>query len=283
MTSAQSNRAVDILKYSFIHATKEGGLPWGCAYLVTLAWIDLALVINKTTWKNEVIDLGFSLVAIPIGSLLLFVMLLNMLDGNASMYKLAKRTWLVAISSLASSAIVILGLLLFVVPGIIFAKWYFYAPYLAARHSIGPLESMKRSKRLSRINGWSSLSIWVLLTGLVAALSFGIDQLIVLRPSFFNSYGSWYALGPGVVFFSQFTSSWVSSILLPVFACFMCINAEQRVAQSQLPSDSSPRVNMGAISGSSREQHLKELRDLLQKGLIDEDEYRDAKRKELGL
>jgi len=249
--------------------------------LATVSWIDLLVALNTMQWKSELAETVL-LLAQVIGGVILFVILLNLLSKRVAVYKIASKVWLVIIAYAVSTAAVLLGVLLFIVPGFIFAKWFFYAPYVAAIKSVGPLRAMKESKRLSMVNGWKALSAWTLLTFLFGALYYGINYVIAINPGI-ASGASRNPLIAFVIYGNTFLNSWVNYVWLTVFGFFMyseAVQLEPRLDQ-RVANQASSRVNL--VSSTALEERLQELKILLAKGLIDEDEYKEAKRRELGL
>lgn len=285
MTQAPEMRSLPLLKSSFISTTKEGGLPWGIPYLITLGWIDVLLSLSAAVWKSEALYDALSFLVAPIGSIVMFVVLLNLIDDNPCWHRLWRKTWLVFCASAVSAVVIVAGLVFLVIPGVVFAKWYFYAPFVAARSSVGPIEAMALSKRLSRVNGWRALIVWVAMGMLFAGLNLATKNLVATFPDFFafKVVSEWIEGGTLLIFLNEFLNTWAQSVLLPVFGCLMCIQAERNssLLEGAQPVKSSRTMRLS--SRSSRENRLEELKDLWQKGLIDEADYREAKRKELGL
>ncbi len=79
-------------------------------------------------------------------------------------------------ATLLSGAVIILGLILLIVPGIIFSLMFFFAPYIVIDKGLGPVEAMKESVRITKGHRWVLLGL-ALLCGLVTLL--GIVSLIV--------------------------------------------------------------------------------------------------------
>lgn len=71
--------------------------------------------------------------------------------------------------------IVCAGLILLVIPGIIFAVWYFSAGYIAAKEEVRPLVALDRSRRM--VEGRFFVVFWRLL---VALLVFPLPLIVLL-------------------------------------------------------------------------------------------------------
>ena len=57
--------------------------------------------------------------------------------------------------------IVAVGLILLVIPGILFATWYMYTPVVMADKKCGFSEAMSESKRIAKKNFWGSLFLGI--------------------------------------------------------------------------------------------------------------------------
>ena len=75
-----------------------------------------------------------------------------------------KKFWKVSQVGFVSMSIYLLGLLLFVVPGIIVWKKYIYVFVISEQEMLGPLDSMRKSSLMSQRNGWRLfLMTWILI------------------------------------------------------------------------------------------------------------------------
>lgn len=121
---------------------------WGC-----VGWLSIAKVFIPVLEYAEIA-----------GSVAFFVIMTSLLTNNEetkwkvpSLGIVAKRSINIIISSLVAGAIIIAGLILFVIPGIIACKQLVYYPVVAASENASPIQVMKRSKELSRTNGYKLL------------------------------------------------------------------------------------------------------------------------------
>lgn len=83
-------------------------------------------------------------------------------------------------TNLLSGLAVILGLVLLIIPGIILAIRFQFAPFLVIEHKMRPIEAMKTSWKMTEGLGWQ-LFLFGLATaaiGLIGFLLFGIGLLI---------------------------------------------------------------------------------------------------------
>lgn len=64
----------------------------------------------------------------------------------------------IIIASILPVIFILLGLVCFIIPGLIFAKRYMYVPLISEEESIGPLNVMKKSKLISKNQSWEIFS-----------------------------------------------------------------------------------------------------------------------------
>lgn len=78
------------------------------------------------------------------------------------------------------SLIVLGGLILFVIPGIVWAITYQYVPYLIIDRKLSPLEALKKSREITRGNRWElfGFRLILLLINLLGVLVFFVGQLV---------------------------------------------------------------------------------------------------------
>ncbi len=72
-------------------------------------------------------------------------------------------------AALLSTIVIIFGLILLIVPGIIFSLMFFFTVYLVIDKDLGPVEAMKESARMTKGHRWALL--WLaILTALIMLL-----------------------------------------------------------------------------------------------------------------
>jgi hypothetical protein len=77
------------------------------------------------------------------------------------------------LASLASGFLILLGFLLFIIPGIILIVWFFLVSYVVVVEKTGPIQTLKRSKKLVKGHFWGvlgRLTLIFFLSTLVSAL-----------------------------------------------------------------------------------------------------------------
>ena len=67
------------------------------------------------------------------------------------------KSWRVFIVNCITTPMIFLGSIFFIFPGLYLGKNYIYTGLISERKRIGPLESMRKSKLLSKQNGWKLL------------------------------------------------------------------------------------------------------------------------------
>jgi hypothetical protein len=258
-------------------------IPWTGPYLLTLGWSDLIIAVNGACWKDKYLPTALGFVQILAGSFL-FIMIINLLEGRSAYQRFGYRLWKTVLVSIVTGLITVVGLLAFIVPGIFAFKHYFYAPYIAATQELGPFNALKRSSSLSRVNGWSCTWIFLVIALASIAIYYGLEAYINWVGIKCYGYGTTYQAYP--VLIQQFLGSWISYVFIAVFGYYMfriADSGEQLSLASQ--GDSIDETDGLSRPGHSisREVQLEELKSLFEKGLIDLQEYRDAKCKLLDL
>ena len=103
--------------------------------------------------------------------------------------ELAAKASKVLIVSIISYIFIMIGLFLFVIPGIFLSKRYIYVLNIAVEERLGIFKSMKRSKELSKKNGWSTfLSLIFILIPIYAIsipISFAVNPIFSPSATFF--------------------------------------------------------------------------------------------------
>jgi uncharacterized membrane protein len=71
--------------------------------------------------------------------------------------------WLFLATKLLTGVVVVLGIILLIVPGIIFGLMFMFAQYIVIDKEIGPIEAMKESKKITDGHKWNLLGLCLLL------------------------------------------------------------------------------------------------------------------------
>ncbi|MGH6867212.1 MAG: DUF975 family protein [Methyloceanibacter sp.] len=80
---------------------------------------------------------------------------------------------------------ILAGILLLIVPGIIFALMFAFTTFLVIDRDLGPIEAMKESKRLTYGHKWTLLGFLLVLVGinLLGLIAFGVGLLVSIPVS----------------------------------------------------------------------------------------------------
>lgn len=101
--------------------------------------------------------------------------------------------WKYLLATLLMSIAVGLGLLLLIVPGIIFALMFAFAPLIVIDRGLDPIEALKESKRITEGHRWqllglALLSTLIVLLGLLAAVVGVLVSIPVVSLAFAHAY-----------------------------------------------------------------------------------------------
>ena len=135
----------------------------------------------------------------------------------------AKRSVNVIITSLISFTITLIGLLLFIIPGIIAAKQLVYASLFAAKENIGPIEALRKSRDMSKKNGYTLLG-GIFIISLLAAILARFD--LFLAPAILGA--------PGALLGLQVTLNLICSVLFYWVINHMTIIAYNDATKSEV-------------------------------------------------
>ena len=112
---------------------------------------------------------------------------------------LTTKTLKVIMVSIISYILIFIGLILFIIPGIFLTKRYIYVLNIAVEDGLGIFESMKRSKELSKKNGWSTfLSLTFILIPIFAIstpITFAVNPIFNPYATFFTYFLSSIVMG----------------------------------------------------------------------------------------
>lgn len=107
--------------------------------------------------------------------------------------KLVKKSWIMFRNKFIASFFIFLGLILFVYPGVVLAKRYQYVSLISEDLLMGPIETLKLSRKISEEKGWQTFNIWFL-SGFVALLPVAFLNLLINNVSYefiISVYAPW--------------------------------------------------------------------------------------------
>tara|TARA_Y100001968_G_scaffold122520_1_gene111452 strand:+ start:1222 stop:1974 length:753 start_codon:yes stop_codon:yes gene_type:complete len=112
---------------------------------------------------------------------------------------LATKSLKVLMVSIISYIFIMIGLILFVIPGIFLSKRYIYVLNIAVEERLGIFESMRRSKELSRKNGWSTylslIFILIPISILSTTITFAVNPILSPSATFIPYFLSSITIG----------------------------------------------------------------------------------------
>lgn len=95
--------------------------------------------------------------------------------------------WKFVLASLLLGVVIVLGLILFIIPGIIFMLRYLFVQYLVMDRKLGAFEAMKESARITRGNHLNLLVfiILIMFINILGALCLGVGLLVSIPVTLF--------------------------------------------------------------------------------------------------
>ena len=106
------------------------------------------------------------------------------------------------LGSFVSYIFISLGFICLIIPGIFLMKRYMYVLNIAEEEMLGPLNSMRKSKELSKKNGWSTV-LALILTGIPFYILY-LPIMFLTNPAITSS-ASYLSFSLGTIIFSWFS------------------------------------------------------------------------------
>ncbi len=100
------------------------------------------------------------------------------LDFKDRLSKSLKRFWPFLTTAILVGIIVVAGTILLIVPGILFAIWYFASLYISANEDVSTMASLDRSKRLVSGRWWQVFG-YIIILGLMVGIPLAILSIPV--------------------------------------------------------------------------------------------------------
>jgi uncharacterized membrane protein len=105
--------------------------------------------------------------------------------------------WKYFAASLLVSLVIVGGMLLLIVPGIIFALMFMFATFIVIDRELGPIEAMKESNRLTKGYKWSLLGFILVITllNLLGLIALVVGLLVTIPVSWLALVHAYRTLG----------------------------------------------------------------------------------------
>ena len=135
--------------------------------------------------------------------------------------------------------IVMMGIILLIIPGIIFAIWYAFSVYINILEGKKGMEALNASKAL--VQGRWGATFWRLLAPAIAVYILVMIVVLVLSYIFTGGHFNTASLGQSILF--NILSSVIFLILAPLFASFSVILYNNlKETKQQAPASTQPTV-----------------------------------------
>lgn len=166
--------------------------PWfliGAPILLYIGFILVSVVLGEIGKIGTVLSLAAGFANIVINIFVGMGMISFLLKAYDDPMKLTLRDfwhpepfWKYVGASLLSCVLVVVGLILLVVPGIILSIVLMFAPYLVIARSLGPVEALKESARITRGHRWAlfGLVLMMALVNIVGLLALVAGLLVTI-------------------------------------------------------------------------------------------------------
>jgi len=101
----------------------------------------------------------------------------------------------IVLASLLTSALIIIGLICILIPGIIIACRLVFTPYLVMDRGLDPIKAVEESWRLTRGHGWTIFSMgfvsfFIIIAGFICLFFGAFISLMWIKSSFATLYHS---------------------------------------------------------------------------------------------
>lgn len=141
-----------------------------------------AVGVGSTAVALSVVDFAIQ-ICIGMGLMLILLRVYDRAETSyGDIFEPLHLFWKYAISTLLVLIVVTIGLVFFVVPGIIAIIALVFAPYLIVDRNLGPVEALKESMSITRGHWWNLLFFGIIVTliNLLGAAAFGLGLFITV-------------------------------------------------------------------------------------------------------
>lgn len=163
--------------------------PWffvGVSIVIALVYIVIGALSEIDTLVGTVLDVFLSTLA-GMGVTAFYLAAHDSSEAvELSLLWHPRPFWKYFAATIVVGIAMILGLILLIVPGIIFALMFMFTTFIVIDRELGPIEAMKESMRITRGHKWPLLG-FVLVLGLLnvaGAVALGVGLLVSIPVSF---------------------------------------------------------------------------------------------------
>lgn len=194
-------------------------VPFIITLLFSLAFSDEIFGIAKTIANAIllVLIIWISIILIKLTSLLKQKKQIKHSDINAQSSKLL---FVFFLTSLLTDALTLLGLLIFIIPGIVALGWFLFSPIIVVLEHSDIIQSLKQSKTIVKGRFWQIISTYFVGEIILIALYLGILLTVYFCFSLFQGINLLTILNTPPTLLGQSIELIISIVFFPAFIIF---------------------------------------------------------------
>ena len=181
--------------FSIKESVKNGWEKFKANVEVSLLATLLVVVLGSLNWKEDKFHIGTLLLGLIVGIFAIIIRIgytkifLRIYDGESpkfvDIFKEYRIFWRFLGTSILTTLAVLGGLILIVIPGIIWAVRFSFAPIIVIDTKMGPVAGMKESYAITKGNFWKILGFWIVigLINLLGLIALGVGLLVTIPVS----------------------------------------------------------------------------------------------------
>lgn len=178
--------------FSIKESLKQSWAKFKANVWISILTTLLFLALGSLGWKDDEFNMGAFLfgLAVAVFSIIIKIgytkIFLRINDGESpkfsDIFQEYKTFWRYLGTSVLSFLTVLGGLILLVVPGIIWLIRFSFAPIIVVDTKMGPVASMKESYAITKGNFWKLLGFWMVigLVNLLGIICLGVGFLVTM-------------------------------------------------------------------------------------------------------